>query len=235
MRPALISAVAVLLSGCILERAPRITRAATLLEPSCASVGYNIEEVEPWVWKVNCKPEPVWCHGADFEEMRCGRTRPETKESREERVARSYLWCPKGEITRERLWGDTDWAFFELTGCDRATWCGDHDGKWECRAPDALAIAVKQLAVETGCPAGQIAQVQRFATATQHTYRLAACGNDYSCIVPVMRPKDGRGRDTGDTAVASSNFGSLLTCKQVPKAVAPAPALPADLPPPPPP
>lgn len=155
----------------------------------------------------------------------------------QETVVRKYLWCPEGPLAHEPLRGETGWAFHELTGCERAAWCGDHDGRWECRAPDILALAVKQLSVESGCPANQIAQVQRFAVDTQHTYRLSACGQEYACIVPVAFPRDARGHEkTNETRVAASVFGSQMTCKQIPKAAAAAPASSApEAPPPPPP
>lgn len=162
----------------------------------------------------------------------------EKPEGAEERLARQYLRCPLDALTTRELdfAGDDErrethpWAQRELTGCGRVVWCGEANGREKCGAPADLEFAVHQLAVETGCPAQTIEQLEFYAVSTQHTYRLNACGTQFSCLVPVF---DRRGGER----VAGSIFGSQLTCKPAQMLSKPAlqPETPADLLPPPPP
>lgn len=170
-------------------------------------------------------------------------------ETPDERLARQYLRCPLDALTTRELEfaGDDErrethpWAQREITGCGRVVWCGEQDQRAKCGAPADLEFAVHQLAVETGCPAQTIEQLEFYAVTTQHTYRLNACGIQFSCIVPIVKVTQGNWNGTRQLpreGAAGSAFGSQLTCKPAQTLVKPAlePETPADLgtPPPPP-
>lgn len=165
----------------------------------------------------------------------------------EERLAREYLRCPIDTLsTRELAFAGGDarrdthpWAQREVSGCGRVAWCGESDGRARCGATADLEFAAGQLAVETACPARSIEQEEFFGMGTQNTYRLNACGNQFSCVVPLIMVTEKSawtGARQERERAAGSAFGSQLTCKPV---VAPARAAPPaageELPPPPPP
>jgi hypothetical protein len=61
MRTLLIMVVSVL-GGCVFTRDARIREGATAVDPACANVRNDWEEIEPWLWQVNCaKGVKVWC------------------------------------------------------------------------------------------------------------------------------------------------------------------------------
>lgn len=159
-----------------------------------------------------------------------------------EALARKNLWCPKGELTTRGLdfaRGDVrrdshPWAQRELGGCNRTVWCGDIDERPKCGASAELAAATRQLAVESGCGEETIAQVQTLSLNTQITYRLSACGQEYSCLVP-MTPVTEKSIMTG-RMVDREPIGAAVTCKASIRGPAPAAEKKGDdgLPPPPP-
>lgn len=141
-------------------------------------------------------------------------------------LARQYLQCPVGELKSESIsFGRNNqgadpfrWGNVEFSGCGRSTWCGERRGqRTRCEAPADLEVAAQQLAIETGCPAESIAQLQHFATRApqgrrevfgQSTYRVEACGGQYSCTIPLYAPYD------NETLVPSAAQGGVV-CKPV--------------------
>lgn len=159
-----------------------------------------------------------------------------------ETIARRYLQCSAGELQRESISfgrnnGPADpyrWANMQFAGCGRAIWCGEGPGGVaRCAAPADLEVAIAQLAVETGCEAQSIVQLQRYVTQTpggrhelfgQSTYRVEACGQRYSCTVPLYAPYD------NEPLLPSAAQGGVA-CKQAPGAISvppPPPLPPAD-------
>ena len=134
-------------------------------------------------------------------------------------AARAHLRCPTGRVGRRELRladqhrDSHGWASFEVQGCERIAWCGElENGTTRCGQPADFELAAGQVAVETGCPAASVEQLQFYGVRTQNTYRLNACGAQYSCIVPLVDPDGSKGNAD---RVAGSPFGSQLTCKPV--------------------
>lgn len=136
-----------------------------------------------------------------------------------ETLARKHLWCPKGPLTTRGLdFARSDvrrethpWAQRELGGCGRVVWCGEVDERSKCGSSADLDVATRQLAVESGCAEGSIAQVQSMNLDSQITYRLSACGQEYSCLIP-MKPVSETSIMTGRT-VDREPISASVTCK----------------------
>lgn len=181
---------------------PAIRRTLAQNGTPCEEIALVRDGSDGWLLPVQgCNQEWQCWVKTESGKMFCGPQKPiELQRS----IAREYLRCPDGKLEEEAA----PERHTAITGCDRLAWCTEmHGDVVSCGAPEGLQYAAKQLSVETGCPAESIEQQQFFGVSTQHTYRLNACGNQFSCVVPLVG--DGR---------AGSRFGSQLTCKPVPAA-----------------
>lgn len=241
MRIALFLGVAVFGSSCLTMfgiHHARARDASTKVIGQCDDLTAEADHEDGWLWRVTGCQKEAWCTYDGREEMQCFTDPPQT---RLEKHARAQLRCDQAELAFSPLdlWAlDRDafpWAKVSVLGCDRILWCADPHRDLRCTVPRDLDLAAKQLSVESGCPSASIIQLQYLGLQTQNTYRLDACGSQFSCIVPLVPSEvqitmEGR-REVRHDPTAGSRFGSQLTCK----AVASAQASPPQLPPPPPP
>jgi hypothetical protein len=190
--------------------------------PGCAEIEVESDRFDGWLWHAAGCGKQVCCYykGSD---VACSPNCPRTLEN----VARDFLECPAGELAMEdvsfgrnnKLADPYRWGEWEISGCGRAAWCLRPRGEklGECRQAPDVDLAVKQLAVESGCEEPRIRQLQRHADRTQATTRFDACGNQFSCVVPLAAPED------NETPVPASVSGNMISCKAALGAPAAAP------------
>lgn len=212
MRLKSLIALLLLCSGCLTifgVHRGRARDASSKFFGACDDVAIVEDEIDGWIWHTRGCRKDAWCwYGASLHNMTCADESPKV---RFEQQARAALRCPQGALVRVSA---PDWNT-EVVACDRITWCKNEDfERVTCVPPDDLQLVLKQASVESGCPSESIEQLQFFRLDTQTTYRLNACGNQFSCIVPLVSDKGGRD-------VAGSRFGSQLTCKAIPAIAAP--------------
>jgi hypothetical protein len=232
---------AFLLTGCLATmfgiHHARAREAFVRTTGPCESVTAEGDSDDGWLWHTTGCGKAAWCWYDENERMRCHPSRPldDLKQ-----IARTAIDCPTGELVERRLdlsrkLAEREWAFRSFRGCDRITWCTeDKIAQPRCAPPEDLHYVLQQLSVESGCPISSIRQLQFFGTEVQNTYRLDACGSQYSCLMPMIPDLDDKGRDSGRDHMAGSRFGSQFACKPVASIVAPVAPAPAVAPAPPP-